>query len=145
MEESILNHGVAISRIKDCKDDMQVCKGDIDAVKIEQASMGRDIRMLEGAMGVIAADFSILFQSFTTQLSTLSSFYFPHSPHKTLKTLTKQQQTIMIVSFTTPPPLFIQDRTTRWNLHWRPYRTGRSTNRLRTPGDLPGYYHHAHR
>jgi hypothetical protein len=51
MEEPILNHGVAISRIKDCEDDMQVCKGDIDAVKIEQASMGRDIHMLEGAMG----------------------------------------------------------------------------------------------
>jgi hypothetical protein len=51
MEESILNHGVAISRIEDCQDDMQVCKGDIDAVKIKQALMGRDIRMLEGAMG----------------------------------------------------------------------------------------------
>jgi hypothetical protein len=51
MEESFLNHSVAISRIEDCKDNMQVCKGDIDAVKIEQASMGRDIRMLEGAMG----------------------------------------------------------------------------------------------
>jgi hypothetical protein len=51
MEESILNHSVAISRIEDCKDDMQVCKGDIDAIKIEQASMGWDIRMLEGAMG----------------------------------------------------------------------------------------------
>jgi hypothetical protein len=51
MEESILNHGVAISRIEDCEDDMQVCKGDIDAIKIEQASMARDIRMLEGAMG----------------------------------------------------------------------------------------------
>jgi hypothetical protein len=51
MEESILNHGVAISRIEDCEDDMQVCKGDIDVIKIEQVSMGRDIRMLEGAMG----------------------------------------------------------------------------------------------
>jgi hypothetical protein len=51
MEELILNHTVAISRIKDCEDDMQVCKGDIDVVKIEQASMGRDIRMLEGVMG----------------------------------------------------------------------------------------------
>jgi hypothetical protein len=43
MEESILNHSVAISRIEDCKDDMQVCKGDIDNTKIEQVSMGRDI------------------------------------------------------------------------------------------------------
>jgi hypothetical protein len=51
MEESILNHSVAISRIEDCEDDMNVCKNDIDALKIEQASMGRDIWMLEGAMG----------------------------------------------------------------------------------------------
>ena len=51
MEESILNHGVVILRIEDCEDDMNVCKGDIDTVKIEQASMGWDIRMLEGAMG----------------------------------------------------------------------------------------------
>ena len=34
MEELIDNHGVAISRIKDCEDDMQVCKGDIDNSKI---------------------------------------------------------------------------------------------------------------
>jgi hypothetical protein len=51
MEESILNHSVVISRIEDCEDDMNICKGDIDVVKVEQASMGRDIRMLEGAMG----------------------------------------------------------------------------------------------
>jgi paraquat-inducible protein B len=51
MEESILNHGVAISRIGDCEDDMNVCKNDVDTLKLEQASMGRDIRMLEGAMG----------------------------------------------------------------------------------------------
>jgi hypothetical protein len=56
MEELILNHGVAISRIEDCEDDMQVCKGDIDAIKIEQASMGRDIHMLEGAMGGMQED-----------------------------------------------------------------------------------------
>jgi hypothetical protein len=56
MEESILNHGVVISRVEDCEDDMQVCKGDIDAIKIEQASMVRDIRMLEGAMGVTQED-----------------------------------------------------------------------------------------
>jgi hypothetical protein len=53
MEESILNHGVAISRIKDCEDDMQVCKGDIDNVRIEQASMARNIRMLEALMGSV--------------------------------------------------------------------------------------------
>jgi chromosome segregation ATPase len=51
MEESILNHSVAISRIEDCEDNMNVCKGDINMIRIKQASMGRDIRMLEGAMG----------------------------------------------------------------------------------------------
>jgi hypothetical protein len=51
IEESILNHSVVISRIEDCEDNMQICKGDIDILKIEQASMGRDICMLEGAMG----------------------------------------------------------------------------------------------
>jgi hypothetical protein len=51
MEESILNHGMAISRIEDCEDNMNICKNDIDTLKLEQASMGRDIRMLEGAMG----------------------------------------------------------------------------------------------
>jgi hypothetical protein len=51
MEESILNHGVAISRIEDCKDDMNVCKNDIDTLKLERVLMGRDIRMLEGVMG----------------------------------------------------------------------------------------------
>jgi hypothetical protein len=30
---------------------MNVCKGDIDSILIEQLSMGRDIRMLEGVMG----------------------------------------------------------------------------------------------
>jgi hypothetical protein len=49
MEELILNHNVAISRIEDCEDNMQVCKGDINVIKIEQASMGKDICMLEGA------------------------------------------------------------------------------------------------
>jgi hypothetical protein len=51
MEESILNHGVAISRIEDCKDNMNVCKNNVDTLKLGQASMGQDIRMLEGAMG----------------------------------------------------------------------------------------------
>jgi hypothetical protein len=53
VEESILNHGVVISRIEDCEDDMQVCKGDIDSVRIEQALMARDIRMLEASMGSV--------------------------------------------------------------------------------------------
>jgi hypothetical protein len=53
MEESILNHSVAISRIEDCKNDMQVCKGDIDNIRLEQASVGRDVRMLEASMGSV--------------------------------------------------------------------------------------------
>jgi hypothetical protein len=40
MEELILNHHVAISRIEDCEDDMNVCKNDVDTLKLEQASMG---------------------------------------------------------------------------------------------------------
>jgi hypothetical protein len=51
MEESILNHSLAISWIEDCEDDMNICKNDVDTLKLEQASMGRNIRMLEGAMG----------------------------------------------------------------------------------------------
>jgi hypothetical protein len=52
MEELIANHSVAISRIEDCEDDMQVCKGDLDTVKIEQASICQDICMLEVSMGL---------------------------------------------------------------------------------------------
>jgi hypothetical protein len=51
MEELILNHSVAISRIEDCKDDMQICKGDVDALKINLASSERDVCMLEASMG----------------------------------------------------------------------------------------------
>jgi hypothetical protein len=51
MEESILNHGVVILRIEDCEDDMNVCKNNIDTLKLKQALMGCDIWMLEGAMG----------------------------------------------------------------------------------------------
>jgi hypothetical protein len=32
---------------------MQVCKNDIDMLRIEQSSMGRDIRMLEASMGSV--------------------------------------------------------------------------------------------
>jgi hypothetical protein len=53
MEESIANHGVAISRIEDCEDDMQVCKGDIDSIKLLSSSMGRDVEMLEAAIGSV--------------------------------------------------------------------------------------------
>ena len=51
MEESITNHSVAISRIKDCEDDMKICKEDIDQNKIHLSSVDRDIRMLEASMG----------------------------------------------------------------------------------------------
>jgi hypothetical protein len=30
MEESITNHSVAVPRIEDCEDDMNVCKEDLD-------------------------------------------------------------------------------------------------------------------
>jgi hypothetical protein len=53
MEESIANHGVAISRIEDCEDDMQVCKGDIDDIKLRFSSMGCDVEMLEALMGSV--------------------------------------------------------------------------------------------
>ena len=51
MEESIGNHSVAISRIEDLEDDMKVCKEDIDQRKIHEASIDRDVRMLEASMG----------------------------------------------------------------------------------------------
>jgi hypothetical protein len=53
MEESILNHSVAISWIKDCEDDMNICKHDIDMLRLEQSSMGRDVQMLEASMGSV--------------------------------------------------------------------------------------------
>jgi hypothetical protein len=39
------------SRLEDTEDDMRVCQNDVDVLKLEQASMGRDIRMLEASMG----------------------------------------------------------------------------------------------
>jgi hypothetical protein len=53
MEESILNHSVAISRIEDCEDSMNICNNDVDMFKLEQGSMGHDIQMLEASMGVV--------------------------------------------------------------------------------------------
>ena len=53
MEESIDNHGVAILRIEDCEDDMQICKGDVDSTKILLASTQRDVQMLEASMGSV--------------------------------------------------------------------------------------------
>ena len=51
MEESIDNHSVVISRIKDLEDDMKICKEDIDQRKIHGASVDRDLRMMEASMG----------------------------------------------------------------------------------------------
>jgi hypothetical protein len=42
---------VFASRLEDTEDDMKVCQNDVDVLKLEQASMGRDIRMLEASMG----------------------------------------------------------------------------------------------
>jgi chromosome segregation ATPase len=53
MEESILNHSVAISRVEDCEDDMNICKNDMDTLRLEQGSMGRDIQILEASMGSV--------------------------------------------------------------------------------------------
>jgi hypothetical protein len=53
MEESILNHSVAISKIEDCEDAMHVCNNEVDTPKLEQGSMGRDIQMLEASMGAV--------------------------------------------------------------------------------------------
>jgi hypothetical protein len=41
------------SRLEDTEDDMKVCQNDVDVLKLEQASMGRDIRMLEALMGSV--------------------------------------------------------------------------------------------
>ena len=51
---------------------------------------------------VIAVEFSILFQTLTAQFLTLFPSYFPLSSLQSFKTIMKQQQTIMIVSFNEP-------------------------------------------
>jgi WD40 repeat protein len=56
----------------------------------------------DGRYLVAGYESGVLFQTFSVQLPTFSSFYFPLSPHKSLKTITKQQQTLMIVSFNEP-------------------------------------------
>ena len=53
MEESFSNHHVAISRIEDCEDNMNICKEDIDQSKIRLSSVNRDICMLEASMGSV--------------------------------------------------------------------------------------------
>jgi hypothetical protein len=87
VEESILNHSVAISRIEDCKDDMQVCKGDIDAVKIEQTSMARDVRMLEASMGSIHEQLENLGDRVDGQHATIRRMGSLHETHTRFITL----------------------------------------------------------
>ena len=41
------------SRLEDTEDNMKVCQNDVDVLKLEQASMGRDIGMLEASMGSV--------------------------------------------------------------------------------------------
>jgi hypothetical protein len=41
------------SQLEDAEDDMKVCQNDIDVIKLEQASMGHDIGMLEASMGSV--------------------------------------------------------------------------------------------
>jgi hypothetical protein len=41
------------SRLEDTEDNMQVCQNDVDVLKLEQASRGQDIRMLEASMGSV--------------------------------------------------------------------------------------------
>jgi hypothetical protein len=49
----------------------------------------KEIKGLE--VSVIVVDFLILFQPFTAQLSTFSSFLIPLSSHESLKTIMNQQ------------------------------------------------------
>jgi hypothetical protein len=42
-----------VHRLEDAEDDMKVCQNDLDVLKLEQASMGRDIGMLEASMGSV--------------------------------------------------------------------------------------------
>jgi chromosome segregation ATPase len=39
-----------VSRLEDVEDDMQVCKNDIDVVRLWLSSVERDVRLLEGSM-----------------------------------------------------------------------------------------------
>jgi hypothetical protein len=39
------------SRLEDTEDNMKICQNDVNVLKLEQVSMGRDINMLEASMG----------------------------------------------------------------------------------------------
>jgi hypothetical protein len=50
-----------VSRLEEVEDDMQVCKNDVDTLRIEQVSMGCDVQMLEaltlGARGGVLTQY----------------------------------------------------------------------------------------
>jgi chromosome segregation ATPase len=50
LEELAQNHDVAISRLEDEEDDMQVVKNDIDVTKIQLSSAEREIHLLDSLM-----------------------------------------------------------------------------------------------
>ena len=81
MEESIANHGVAISRIEDCEDDMQICKGDVDQSKILLGLIQRDVQMLESSMGLLQEQLS------STQRDVCMLEASMESAHKQLENL----------------------------------------------------------
>jgi hypothetical protein len=90
--------------------------------------------------------FRFFFSHSAAQLPTLSSFHIPLSSYKNhSRRQRSNNKLLMIVSFNEPTTTIYtrQDYSMR-SLHWHPYRTGRSTNHLRTPWDLPGYYCHGH-
>jgi chromosome segregation ATPase len=51
MSELSVQANVIFSRLEDVEDDMKICKDDVDVMKIQLASVERDIHMLEGSMG----------------------------------------------------------------------------------------------
>jgi DNA repair exonuclease SbcCD ATPase subunit len=73
MEESIDNHSVAISRIEDCEDDMQICKGDVDHTKILLGMVQREVQMLETSMGTIQQQVSSTQQDVRMLKSSMES------------------------------------------------------------------------
>jgi hypothetical protein len=48
------------SRLEDTEDDMKICQNDTDVLKLEQASMGRDIGMLEASIGSVHEQLEVL-------------------------------------------------------------------------------------
>jgi hypothetical protein len=42
-----------VSQLEDVEDDMQICKNDVDTLRLEQALMGHDVQMLEVSMGSV--------------------------------------------------------------------------------------------